>query len=255
MNLFALALMTSGLFFLDSYRARLITERQNEALNHTVLLRECVGICQSADRSKLIQQFGTQTNSRVRLYSSYGKKTLDSFATGKPAYVLQDLNSQPWQKIAALQLDRAVDFLVGSAKLSPFREPAKEVATAWPEIKSATAIKPTGRIGHTNDFTHLISTATKAHDGSFSLLVTTNPRDVRTLVRAQRFSIFMFIVAGAGYFGADVAVSGAYHRAADPASGTGGGEGSTGALARNHRSAPSRAVAMRLACWPVPCRT
>ena len=118
-NLFALALLTAGLFFLDSYRARLIAERQNNALNQTMLLRNAIESADAEGRSKLIRQFGAQTKSRVRLYSAEGAKSFDSFANGAPAYVLQDLQSQSWQKIAALQLDRAVDFLVGSAKLSP----------------------------------------------------------------------------------------------------------------------------------------
>ncbi len=191
-NLFALALLAAGLFFLDSYRARLITERQQNALERAVLLRNALEAVGSAQRDGVISQFVENTKSRVRLYRADGVQISDSFVTSKPTYVLQDLQSQPWQKIAALQLDRMVDFLVGSPKLPAFREPVKDNAAAWMEIKNATAEVPVSTTRYTNDFTHLISTATKSHDNRFSLLVTENPRDVRALVRAQRFSIFMF---------------------------------------------------------------
>ena len=42
-NLFALALMAGGLFFLDSYRTRVISERQDFAERQVLLLRDALG--------------------------------------------------------------------------------------------------------------------------------------------------------------------------------------------------------------------
>jgi two-component system sensor histidine kinase ChvG len=197
-NLFALALMAGGLFFLDSYRARLIAERQQSATQQAIFLRQVLETAPATVKTTIVNQFANQTKSRVRIYVPNGSKILDSFTTGTPGYRLQTLADQPWQKIAALQLDRAVDFLVGAPQLSEHREPAQDSVAAWPELRTTPAGNVQSRVRFTEDFTHLISVGTRASDRGFQLLVTSNPRDVRTLVRAERFSIamFFFLVLG-----------------------------------------------------------
>jgi two-component system, OmpR family, sensor histidine kinase ChvG len=197
-NLFALVLMTAGLFFLDSFRARLVGERQDSAISQSVLLHDALEQTSAADRPALILRFAKHTKSRIRIYNADGAKTLDSFELAAPTYRLQNLASQPWKKKAALQLDRAVDFLVGAPQHTPFKEPVKDIAASWPEIKTARPNTPSGRVRLTDDFTHLISSATVAKDNSAAVLLTTNPRDVRTLVRAERFNIAMFFLVVLG---------------------------------------------------------
>jgi two-component system sensor histidine kinase ChvG len=193
-NLFALALMAAGLFFLDSYRARLVAERQNSAITQSTLLSDALEQMSGSERSELMLRFGKDAQSRIRIYNANGQKTLDSFKLSAPTYQLQYLSSQPWQKKAALQLDSVVDFLVRAPRHTLFAEPSNDSAEFWPEIKAARPGKPVGRVRFTDDFTHLISAAAVFRDGSATILLTTNPRDVRTLVRAERYSIAMFFL-------------------------------------------------------------
>jgi two-component system, OmpR family, sensor histidine kinase ChvG len=191
-NLFALALMAGGLFFLDSYRSRLLAERQQGVLNQAVLLRDTLELAPPATQSKVIEKFGMATKSRVRLYDRSGAKVTDSFDLATPTYALQDLAAQPWQKKLALRIDQAVDFLVGSAKIGQYSEPAYDHVAAWEELRVAKPERPSGRVLFTEDFTHMISGAAVAQNRNWSVLITSNPRDVRALVRAERFSIAMF---------------------------------------------------------------
>jgi two-component system sensor histidine kinase ChvG len=193
-NLFALALTAAGLFFLDSYRTRLVAERQQAAITQAQLLRDALERTTVTEQPALIKSFAMQAKSRVRLYRRDGAKALDSFQLSAPTYRLQGLASQPWQKIAALQLDRAVDFLVGAPSIDKYQEPALDHVDAWAELRSAKPGQPVGKVRFTLDFTHMISAAAVARDGSWSVMTTSNPRDVRTLVRAERSSIAMFFL-------------------------------------------------------------
>jgi two-component system, OmpR family, sensor histidine kinase ChvG len=191
-NLFALALMAGGLFFLDSYRTRLISERQAFAESQIVLLRDAVEAAPDAAKSALLLQFAKREKVRIRLYAPDGVKSFDSFALAKPTYQLIDPDKEPLRKQLARGIDRIFDFLVLAREPDPYREPDVDSAAAW-RVLAAAANGAASEVLLADDLTHLIVAGTAANQGQ-SLLMTANPRDVRALVRAERFSIFMFIL-------------------------------------------------------------
>lgn len=193
-NLFVLALLAGGLFFLDSYRGQLIASREAIAEQQAMIIRDTMPSLEADKRAAFLSNFGEISKSRIRIYDPSGSKIMDSFDLGKPGYELRDPTREGWQKNTARVLDQAFDFLVLAPKLSTFMEPKIDNSLAWPELKNtdrATA-KTITRLAP--DFTHVISAGATSPDGKFKILSTTNAREIRLLVRAERFRVAMFFL-------------------------------------------------------------
>jgi two-component system, OmpR family, sensor histidine kinase ChvG len=199
-NLFVLALLGAGLIFLDSYRARLIVEREAAAKIQAQFIATSLPLVGADGRTQFLATYAKQHGSRIRLYTKDGAKFLDSFDLERPTYILRDPKSEPWRKKAARGIDKVFDFLVMAPNLASFREPADDKAAAWPELKQAKAGKPVSMARFAPDLTHVISAGAKSPEDSLMVLSTANERDIRLFVRAERFSIgmFIFLVIGIG---------------------------------------------------------
>jgi two-component system, OmpR family, sensor histidine kinase ChvG len=193
-NLFALALMAAGLFFLDSYRTRLIAERQEFAETQLALLRDGMAMLDAGQHERFVMQFARRERLRVRIYAGDGGRKFDSFAVTKPTYQLVDPEGEPLRKQLARGMDLVFDFLVGSPDPRGFAEPAKDIASSWPELRGINGSTTRSRVQLADDLTHMIVAGGRTADGRDYLLTTANPRDIRALVRAERFSIGMFIL-------------------------------------------------------------
>jgi two-component system, OmpR family, sensor histidine kinase ChvG len=193
-NMFALALMAGGLFFLDSYRARLISERQEFAETQLASLRDTLPLIAEGQRNRLLMQYAERGPLRIRIYAADGTRSFDSFAIAKPTYDLVDPEKEPLRKTLARWMDKVFDFLVASPDLGRFSEPTADRASAWSVLNALSANKTQSRVQLADDLTHIIVAGSRSADGRDYLLTTANPRDLRALVRAERFSIGMFIL-------------------------------------------------------------
>jgi two-component system, OmpR family, sensor histidine kinase ChvG len=197
-NLFVLVLFASGLFFLDSYRGRLIAERQVVAMQHVQLISRNLGRILPKQQSNFLLHASQLSNSRIRIYDAKGTKILDTFSLATPTYAMRDPNLEPLEKKTARYMDMAFDLLVGAKKLQPFSEPNLDSASSWPEINALGKGRVRAKTFIAPDFTHVIVAGSKSSDNAHSVLITTNARDIRSLVRAERFRVgmFFFLVLG-----------------------------------------------------------
>lgn len=196
-NLFVLALFAGGLFFLDSYRGQLIANREADVTRQAIIIRDTLPKLDQDGQDQFLLKFGQLNKSRIRVYDADGRKIADSFSLSKAAYMLNDPSQQNWQKKMAQILDQGFDFLVMAPTLPIFTEPKSDQMLAWPELSNSPGgVKTITRLAP--DYTHMISTGTMATDGKYSILSTTNARNIRLLVRAERFriTIFFLIVLG-----------------------------------------------------------
>ncbi len=193
-NLFVLALLGAGLFFLDSYRARLIEERESAAKIQVDLLADSLPLVRAEDKAAFIVAFADQHKSRIRIYMQDGSKLMDSFDLSAPAYDLRNPANEPLRKVLARGLDRVFDFLVLAPALPRFAEPTNDISREWPEIKAAKPGQPVSMARFAPDMTHVISAAARSPQLSFSVLSTANERDIRVFVRAERFNVGMFFL-------------------------------------------------------------
>ncbi|WP_327752614.1 stimulus-sensing domain-containing protein [Sphingobium sp. SJ10-10] len=194
-NVFALALLAGGFFYLDSYRTRIVDDRLEQSARELELL--AIGLENApADRQNaLIATYARQTGDRVRRYDGAGQLIADSFTMNAPRYRLRLPDEEEWQRHVARFLDKVIDRVVSADRPPNFEEPAVDRAQAWPELVLA---RKSGRTQAVNryapDRTFMISAAVIVKDGT-NLLGTENARDITRVVRAERFRLGMVLAA------------------------------------------------------------
>lgn len=209
-NVFALAMLAGGFFYLDSYRAQLIDQRLEQAQHDAQALAMALREQPAAEHAAMLVPFSSLTGARIRLYGRDGRLVGDSWRATGPTYRLRDPREEPWQRHVARFLDRAVDRIVGADRISRYREPQGDVAQAWPEIQQlregrgvtvtradretcALCGPAASRIRYAPDRTLMVSAATPTEQGW--LLLTTNARDITRIVRAERLRLGMVLLA------------------------------------------------------------
>jgi len=196
-NIFALALLAGGFFYLDSYRSRIVDYRLDQARREARLVSEAIIAVPAADRDALVRRLAHDTGARIRLYDPAGKLTADSRALGVRNFTLQDPDREPWQQEAARWLDAMIDTVVGASRASLYRERSAEKGMAWPDVRAARATGGvSARVWRAPDRTPVLTAA--ASLGSEGVVMTTvNARDITQTVRVERFrlSVVLFIVA------------------------------------------------------------
>lgn len=196
-NILAVALVAGSLFYLNNYRDRLTEERLQQARLQLTIITDSLVLVDSQNRERLLSEFATHLDSRIRLYDGSGAKLLDSFEISKPAYELIDPATEPWRKDAARFLDRSVDFLVSSEKIESFSEPAIDQVSNWTELRSLDfANKPQSTVKYAADRTPMILATSNIPANDEKILLTSNARDITRIVRAERVSVvFVMLVA------------------------------------------------------------
>ncbi|RVT42218.1 sensor histidine kinase [Sphingobium algorifonticola] len=188
-NIFALALLAGGFFYLDSYRTRIIDARLEQSLRELQLLGIAMESTSPDQHNRLIAAFARKNDSRIREYRPDGEKVADSFRLATPRYQLRDPASEDWQRHVARFLDRVVDRIVFAPPTPYFAEPRADRAQAWPELMAA---RQTGQGQVMNRFapdrTPMLSAALPMRNGTM-LLATQNARDITRVVRAERLRL------------------------------------------------------------------
>ncbi len=190
-NIFAIALLAVGFFYLDSYRTRLIDMRTSALDSQLSLLAPALEAARPDQRPQLIRQFARTNAARLRFYHADGRLLADSFKDAPPAYMLRDPDDQPWFREAARIMDRALDWVVGAPIPSRFVEPRVDAVNSWPELRAA---KASGILAHryryAPDRTPMLSAAMPVRfDDRALMLMTVNARDITRTVRAERWRL------------------------------------------------------------------
>lgn len=187
-NVFALALLAGGFFYLESYRARLIDFRIARAVRELSLIEQALEAAPPSAAPRLLADMGQRTGTRLRLYGPDGGLRVDSWRISGPNYALRDPAEEAWQRHAARFLDRFIDFVAQARKPGDYAEPAVDRADAWPEVRAALRTgAAVGAESFAPDRTFMITAAAPAPGGA--LLMTTNARDVTRIVRAERLRL------------------------------------------------------------------
>jgi two-component system sensor histidine kinase ChvG len=200
-NIFALAMLAGGFFYLDSYRSQLIDARLEETSTQVRLIAEAYAVTPPLGRPALLAKFGMVTDTRLRVYTYPSQPAdgtaappFDSWKISGPTYQLRDPAQEDWQKRAARFLDRIVDIIVGADKPEHFAEPAHDVLSAWPEAREAiTTRNIVSSVTRAPDRTPMITAAIAIPQSSPGarevLLSTENQRDITRIVRAERLRL------------------------------------------------------------------
>ncbi|MFK7841749.1 MAG: ATP-binding protein [Sphingorhabdus sp.] len=197
-NVLAIALLAGGLFYLNNYRDRLTEERLTQARMQLTIISDALSSGEAQQREELVRQFSSHLGARLRLYAPDGTKIIDSFGLAEPTYKFIDPETEPLRKDAARILDKTIESLVLSAPIPNYSEPANDIASAWAELESALQKSDAvSSVRFAPDRTPVLTAGKPLADGTGSILLTANARDITRIVRAERSSVLLVILVAA----------------------------------------------------------
>ncbi|MCW2366628.1 two-component system sensor histidine kinase ChvG [Sphingobium sp. B7D2B] len=197
-NIFALAILAGGFFYLDSYRARLIDGRLVSISRETALIAAAMETAPASDRARLLLRTAQTTGLRLRIYDADGTKLADSFRLVPPSYTLRDPMRDPIHIQLARVLDRIVETIALADRPAYVKEPAQDRRDAWPEAREAARTRaPASAYRFAPDRTPFLSVARPLDEAGRGdvLLATANTRDITDIVRAERLRIALVFAA------------------------------------------------------------
>ncbi|WP_066660296.1 MULTISPECIES: sensor histidine kinase [unclassified Sphingomonas] len=197
-NIFALVMLAGGFFYLDSYRARIVDSRVEQASREARLIAQAVAMTPPADRTALIRRVASEADIRIRLYDRAGRMTLDTRALGLNNFVLRDPDKDPWNQSAARFLDAVIDTVAGADRDQQFRERAPTKGLDWPDLAAALRTgEASATVWRAPDRTPVI-TAAAPYGPEGAVFTSSNARDITQRVRIERFRLGLVLAFTAG---------------------------------------------------------
>ena len=195
-NIFAILIIAGSLFYLDSFRSRLTQARVDQAQAEAVMIAHMLTVIPSERRPAILARLGLDSGTRLKVYDRAGRLDADGWTISGPTYELRDPSTEPWYRGVARALDNGFDAIVGARRRPPYQPPAVDSLAAWPEAQAALARRqPVTELRRSREGTAFISAAMPiAHEDNV-LLLTVNARDIRRVVRAERFTLAMVLLA------------------------------------------------------------
>ncbi|PLK27710.1 ATP-binding protein [Novosphingobium sp. TH158] len=193
-NIVAITLVAGSLFYLDSYRNQLLSERSKLARSEALIIADALAETPRAERPPLLARIGTEQQLRLRLYDARGHQIADSFLLADPSFTFKDPTREPWLQDAARLLDRSMNFAVGAPEVARYVEAAIPTADAWPEVAEAQKRgEAIVRQRHAPDDTPVFTAATPVGERGEMLLTTRNATDITQKVRDARQTLAIVV--------------------------------------------------------------
>lgn len=189
-NILPLALLGGGVFYLDSYRKQLLTERYKLARIEAQITAEALAGATRQRQEALLIQIGKEQSMRLRMFDAEGNLWADSFELDTPSFEFDDPSQDNFSDDFAQALDRAVDTIVGADPIPDYIEPAEPTADAWPELKRAREQGISQiQLRDWPDGTPVINAAAPVGLNGATLLTTRNAVDITQAVRSARTTL------------------------------------------------------------------
>lgn len=191
-NIFALALLAGGFFYLDSYRSRIVDSRVGQAQREARLIAEALAGAAPGAREALAIDLARGTGTRIRLFDATGRQISDTRAAGLRNFALIDPDKEGWGQDAGRFLDAVIDTVVGAERAPLYRE--RRAGQTWPDVPSAQASRgPVATVWRAPDRTPVI-TAAAPLPGDAVVMTSVNARDITQTVRLERFRLSLVLL-------------------------------------------------------------
>lgn len=188
-NIFALAMLAGGFFYLDSFRARIVDERVAQASREIRLVAQSLSYAPPERRDAVLLHLARSTGTRIRLFDMQGKLQADSRRLGLRNVVFRDPDKDPFGQTIARALDALIDTVVGAARAPLYREQPPDEGLDWPDVRTvATSRGAPATVWRAPDRTTII-TAAAAYGPNGIVMTTVNARDITQTVRNERYRL------------------------------------------------------------------
>jgi two-component system sensor histidine kinase ChvG len=193
-NILPLALLGGGIFYLDSYRKQLLSERYKLARIEAQITAEALAGATRERQEAVLTQIGKEQKMRLRMFDAEGNLWADSFALDQPAFMFDKVGDETSSERFARWLDRAVNTIVGADPIPDYIEPDVPSANAWPELRRAREEGLTQiQLRDAPDGTPVINAAAPVGLVGATLLTTRNAVDITEKVREARTTLGMAV--------------------------------------------------------------
>lgn len=186
-NGIAIAVFIAGLLFLDSYRERLLEERARAAQLSAQLLANVSDLDAKSVRAVFATEARTN-ESKAYLYDADGALLFSSETASEAGFTFRKPENN-FLKHAARRLDLFIDGLLLRAEPADFKAPQTNRFENWQGSSQLKVGQFHSEISYAPDATPVIVAMARSDDGQHSVVLIRNPKQVRTLIRAQRFNI------------------------------------------------------------------
>lgn len=194
-NIFAIIVLMGAVFYLDSFRERLIDERGAEMRGNAQIVASLLAELEPARRRAVASAFRASNGARLRLYDAQGRLVVDSWNNGGPRFRLRDPAVEPFRRDVARFLDRIIERAGGASRLPPYVEPARDTLQAWPEGLAARRDGAGTALRRAPDRTVIIAAAATVPGSGETVHLIRDTRDITRIVRDERKSSF-FVFLG-----------------------------------------------------------
>lgn len=194
-NILPLAILSGGLFYLDTYRTQLINERFKLARIEAQITAEALAGATRQRQEALLVQIGLEQGMRMRMFDAEGLLWADSFALAEPAFELNDISDDTSSEEWARWLDRMVDAIVSAEPVPAYIEPEAQTADAFPELVQAREEGLSQiRLYEWEDGTPVITAAAPVGLNGATLLTVRNAVDITESVRSARTALMVAVL-------------------------------------------------------------
>jgi two-component system sensor histidine kinase ChvG len=194
-NILPLAMMSGGLFYIDSYRTQLINERFKLARIEAQISAEALAGATRVRQEALLVQIGKEQRMRMRMFDAEGVMIADSFALAEPAFQFNDITDDNWNQQLARWIDRTVDTIVSADAVTDYVEPEAQEADAWPELARARELGLSQvSLYDWPDGTPVITAAAPVGLNGATLLTVRNAVDITESVRSARSALVITVL-------------------------------------------------------------
>ncbi len=197
-NLIALVVLAGGLFYIESFRTRLLETREQELLAQGEVMAQFLANGDFRAGRAAILGVSNPRGVRVRLYDGAGDLVADNWANpANTRFHLTDPATEGFSRKSAITVDRLVDFLTGQKEYRPLLEPAVDSRASWPEVREAARLGvPVTESRQTPERLVVLQAAVPVHvEGGPPpypvVLLTVDTPDVIDLVRRERLTSFL----------------------------------------------------------------
>lgn len=194
-NIFALAMLAGGFFYLDSYRSRIVDSRLAQAKREALLIAGALSTSPTGRHNELALMLARDAGVRVRVFATNGRLLSDTQAMGLRNFTLIDPDREPWGQNAGRFLDAMIDTVAGAERAPLYRE--RKVGQLWPTVVQAQAQHTAAAtVWRARDRTPIITAAAPLRGGRV-VMTAVNARDITQTVRLERFrlSIVLLLVS------------------------------------------------------------
>jgi len=190
--------LAGGLFYIESFRTRLIETREQELLAQGEVMAQFLANGDLRSGRASILGVSNPRGVRVRLYGKDGRLLADNWSNPENVrFHLVDPAREGITRQSAIAVDRLIDFLTGQAEHLPLTEPRVDSRASWPEVRQASMLGvPVTEPRQTPDRLVVLQAAVPVRAEQAVppypvVLLTVDTPDIIDLVRRERLTSFL----------------------------------------------------------------